>query len=379
MSGQEIITQDGEIITETDIGSGSLAIGLAKAEIDQQVATAKRYPRSIARAQRAIFELVTIDEESAKECNYALPRGGKPITGPSIRLAEIIASEYGNNRTGARVVHVDRVEKFVEAEGVYIDLETNAATTARVRTRIVDRYGKLYSDDMIIVTGNAVCSKAKRNAILAGVPKAVWRKAYEAALATIKGDIKTLSERRDAMLKAFAAFGVKPEQIFKAIDIGGIDDVGIDEITLLTGMHAALKSGEETVESMFGGQTKAEGDKKSTSQKMSDFAKGDTGQEKKKEKPGSEETKKTAEKQTADKKNNQSKQEKPAEDEGNGEIDPPTTDDIEIARDKGHDAFHNGMPRETCPREFNNKGREQERDAWLEAFDAAEAEERNAQ
>ncbi|NKW10250.1 hypothetical protein HGG76_15010 [Ochrobactrum tritici] len=220
MSGQEIITQDGEIITETDIGSGSLAIGLAKAEIDQQVATAKRYPRSIARAQRAIFELVTIDEESAKECNYALPRGGKPITGLNPPRRDH-RPEYGNNRTGARVVHVDRAEKYVEAEGVYIDLETNAATTARVRTRIVDRYGKLYSDDMIIVTGNAVCSKAKRNAILAGVPKAVWRKAYEAALATIKGDIKTLSERRDAMLKAFAAFGVKPEQIFTALDIGG--------------------------------------------------------------------------------------------------------------------------------------------------------------
>ena len=376
MSGQEIITQDGEIITETDIGSGSLAIGLARAEIDQQVATAKRYPRSIARAQRAIFELVTIDEESAKECNYALPRGGKPITGPSIRLAEIIASEYGNNRTGARIVHVDRVEKYVEAEGVYIDLESNAATTARVRTRIVDKYGKLYSDDMIIVTGNAVCSKAKRNAILAGVPKAVWRKAYEAALATIKGDIKTLSERREAMLKAFAAFGVKPEQIFTALDIGGIDDVGIDEIALLTGMHAALKSGEETVESMFRGQTKAEGDRKSTSQKMSDFAKGENGQEKPKDKAGMGDSKKADTKPAAEKKDVKPKPEQSGDEDT--EILPPTSDDIEIARDKGHDAFHNGMPRETCPREFNARGREEERNAWLEGYDAAAEEEAEA-
>nr|WP_313665578.1 hypothetical protein [Brucella intermedia] len=376
MSGQEIITQDGEIITETDIGSGSLAIGLARAEIDQQVATAKRYPRSIARAQRAIFELVTIDEESAKECNYALPRGGKPITGPSIRLAEIIASEYGNNRTGARVVHVDRVEKYVEAEGVYIDLESNAATTARVRTRIVDKYGKLYSDDMIIVTGNAVCSKAKRNAILAGVPKAVWRKAYEAALATIKGDIKTLSERREAMLKAFAAFGVKPEQIFTALDIGGIDDVGIDEIALLTGMHAALKSGEETVESMFRGQTKAEGDKKSTSQKMSEFAKGGNGQEKPKDKAETNGDKKADAKPAAEKKADKPKPEQSGDEDT--EVLPPTSDDIEIARDKGHDAFHNGMPRETCPREFNARGREGERNAWLEGYDAAAEEEAEA-
>ncbi len=62
----------------------------------------------------------------------------------------------------------------------------------------------------------------------------------------------------------------------------------MDEITLLTGMHAALKSGEETVESMFGGQTKAVGDKRSTSQKMNDFAKGENGQEKTKEQAGSD-------------------------------------------------------------------------------------------
>lgn len=380
MSGQELITADGEIISApTTSEQMSLAIGLTKAEIDQQISTARAYPRLVSRVTQNILSLVTIDEQSAEECSYALPRGNKPIVGPSIRLAEIIAGQWGNCRVGARVVHTDRVEKFVEAEGIFHDLETNTATTARVRRRIVDSRGRLYSDDMIIVTGNAACAIAKRNAILGGVPKAVWRKAFDEAEKVMKGDVKTLAERREIIFKAFAAFGVKPEQIFSALGIAGVDDITLEHIPVLTGMRSALKSGEATVEEMFGGQAKAEGDKKSTSQKMSDFAKGDAGQEKKKGKPGSDEAKKTAEKQSADKETNQSKPEKPAEDEGNGEIDPPTTDDIEIARDKGHDAFHNGMPRETCPREFNNKGREQERDAWLEAFDAAEAEERNAQ
>ena len=128
----------------------SLAVMLTRAEVDQQVATSRAMPRSIDRAVKNILSLATMDRESAAECIYALPRGGKPIRGPSIRMAEIIASQWGNCRTGARVVHVDRAEKFVEAEGVFHDLETNMATTARVRRRISDKQGRVLTDDMIL-------------------------------------------------------------------------------------------------------------------------------------------------------------------------------------------------------------------------------------
>lgn len=233
-------------------GNLSLAVSLARAEVDQQVTTARTFPRSIDKAVKNIMTLATLDDQSAEECVYALPRGGKPIKGPSIRLAEIIASQWGNCRIGARVVHVDRLEKYVEAEGVFHDLESNTATTSRVRRRLSDKSGRLLNDDMIVVTGNAACAIAKRNAILGAVPKAVWRKAYTAVEQVIAGDIKTLAERRAIAMKVFAAFGVKPEQIFAALEIGGMQDIGMDHMVILTGMHSALKSGEETVETMFG-------------------------------------------------------------------------------------------------------------------------------
>lgn len=236
-------------------GNQSLAVSLARAEVDQQITTARAYPRSITHAVNNITTLATLDDQSAEECIYALPRGGKPIKGPSIRLAEIIASQWGNCRVGARVVHVDRIEKYVEAEGVFHDLESNTATTSRVRRRLSDKGGKLLNDDMIVVTGNAACAIAKRNAILGAVPKAVWRKAYSAVEHVIAGDVKTLAERRAGAMKAFAAFGVKPEQIFTALGIGGMDDINTDHMITLTGMHSALKSGEESVESMFGPKT----------------------------------------------------------------------------------------------------------------------------
>lgn len=229
----------------------SLAVSLARAEVDQQITTAHAFPRSVTKAVKNILTLATLDEQAAGECAYALPRAGKPIKGPSVRLAEIVASQWGNCRVGARVVHVDRIEKYVEAEGVFHDLETNTATTARVRRRLSTKTGKLFDDDMIIVTGNAACAIAKRNAILGGVPRAAWGKGYEAAISVLAGDVKTLTERRDRALKAFAVFGVTPEQVFAALEVGGIDDVTLEHMPTLVAMHSSLKSGEATVEEMF--------------------------------------------------------------------------------------------------------------------------------
>lgn len=230
---------------------GSLAVELSRVEIDQQIATARRLPRHISRVAQNILSTVTLDEETAEECMYALPRGGKPIKGPSIRFAEVVKAFYGNCRAGSRVVHVDRAEKVVVAEGVFHDLESNTATRAEVRRRIVDSKGKLYTDDMIIVTGNAAGSIALRNAILGGVPKAVWRKAYDAVQRTIAGDITTLSVTREKAVKALATFGATPEQVFQAIGVEGVEDIKLEHIPVLRGMFAALKNGEGTFEEMF--------------------------------------------------------------------------------------------------------------------------------
>lgn len=266
---QEIISADGEVIDGFGTSS-SVAVQLQKAEIDQLITTARAYPRSMKRVQSAIMNMATLDEESAEECMYALPRGGKPIKGPSIRFAEILKQSFGNCRAGARVVDVDRVEMFVEAEGVFHDLETNASTTARVRRRISDKNGRLFKDDMIIVTGNAACSIAMRNAILAGVPKPLWRKAYDSVQATITGDITTLSENREKALKALAAFGVKPEQIFASLGCEGLEDISVDHIGILRGMYAALKNGEATVEEMFFGTVKTASQHDKISDPLSD-------------------------------------------------------------------------------------------------------------
>ena len=43
------------------------------------------------------------DPKTAEGCFFSLPRGGKRLEGPSIRLAEICAATYGNLRCGSRI------------------------------------------------------------------------------------------------------------------------------------------------------------------------------------------------------------------------------------------------------------------------------------
>ena len=63
-----------------------------------------------------------MNQETAQSCSYALPRGGKPITGPSVHLAKIIVSNWGNMRTEAKVVQI--TDKQVISRGTCWDLET---------------------------------------------------------------------------------------------------------------------------------------------------------------------------------------------------------------------------------------------------------------
>lgn len=258
----------GELVEETEtfsetIDSTSALMALNSSEIDTQIATAKRYPRSLKRFLNEALEMVTLSEDIAGECIYALPRGGKSIEGPSARFAEIVVSAWGNCRAGTRVVGED--DRFVTSQGVFIDLQRNTAITCEVKRRITDKYGNKFKDDMIGVTSNAASSIALRNAVLKGVPKAFWRKLYDEARRVAIGDVKTLATRRAAMIDAFGKMGVTPEVIFTKLEIGGEPDITLDHLATLRGMFTALKEGDSTIEQLFAGEVDSSRSKVKTS------------------------------------------------------------------------------------------------------------------
>lgn len=228
--------------------TGMVAL-LNKSEIDQQIATAHKFPRSIKRFRDEALQMVTLSETVAEQCIYALPRDGKTIEGPSARFAEVVASAWGNCRAGARVV--DDSGEFVTAQGVFHDLERNVAITYEVQRRITNRKGQRYSADMIGVTANAACSIALRNAILKGVPKAFWEDMYSEARRVIMGDVKTLANRRANAVAAFQKFGVSADQITAKLGVEGIEDITLEHLVTLKGLLTAIRDGDTTPEDAF--------------------------------------------------------------------------------------------------------------------------------
>jgi hypothetical protein len=230
-----------------------------RAEIDIQIATAKKYPRSLATFRRQVLEMATLDQETAESCWYVLPRqdrDGKPIQGPSVRFAEIVLSCYGNLRAASRPSSID--DDSVTSQAVCMDLEKNVGVQIETKRRIKDKFGKRYSDDMILMTTNAASSIALRNAIFRIVPKAIYKKILDEVKVIGMGEGRTIEAIRESIVEHFKKLGVSVEQISGLLEgmtqapHKGVQDITLEDATVLRGIATAIKDGDASVEETFG-------------------------------------------------------------------------------------------------------------------------------
>lgn len=241
-------------MAETEVIADMTALAvISKAEIDTQIATARAFPRSMATFQKEMGAMVTMSEEVAAECIFALPRGKgddkKFIEGASVRFAEIAIYNFGNARSGARPLTEEK--DYITCEGFFHDLEKNVAIKTEVRRKITDKYNKRFSADMVTMTVNAACALAKRNAILQGIPKALWVGFYELARKTAVGDDKTLISRRTSMMSYFQKMNVSAETITAFLDRSTVEEITLDDLAVLKGIATAIKEGAVTVDKAF--------------------------------------------------------------------------------------------------------------------------------
>lgn len=242
-----------ETLQVTKIERAEALEAMNRSEIDMQIATAKKYPRDIMASINKVVALATVDENTAEECFYSLKRRGSDgdtfITGPSVRLAEIVAASWGNIRVAAQVVGNDG--KFITARGTCIDLETNNAVSVEVQRRICDKYGKTYSEDMQVVTGNAAAAIAFRNAIFKVVPMSTFGSAIEAIKQKAAGQAENLPETIQKMLRYYASIGVTEDMVLFYLGISKRDDIDSEMIESLRGVKNAIKEGMTTARDSF--------------------------------------------------------------------------------------------------------------------------------
>lgn len=241
-----------EEITITEVQDASVIYNQDKAFIDVQIATAKTYPRNLKRAVDNSIAIVTMDQETASTCTYSLPRGGKPVTGPTVHLAKVLAQQWGNLRCEAKVVEIG--QKQITSQAVAFDLENNLAIKVEVKRSIMSKTGR-FNDDMITMTGNAANAIALRNAILAVIPRAVVDKVYNEAKRTITGDLsdqtKLLAKRKKVFDGFKETYALTEQEILSAIGKAAVEHITQDDLVVLIGIGQAIKDGETTVNDAF--------------------------------------------------------------------------------------------------------------------------------
>lgn len=224
-----------------------------RAEIDIAISTAKRYPRSLKSFRANVLTLATLDQETAGSCYYSLQRDGKLIQGPSIRLAEIAVTAWGNIRAGARILGEAKDGKSVSALGVVHDLENNVLVSIESRRRITRSNGRKYSDDMIAVTANAAAAVAYRNAVLKVIPGALLKPIFRECLKVAAGDLKTLGQRRKEVFARLFAMNpaLDEKRVLNAVSKPSLEDVGVDEVAHLIGLGTAVRDRLQDIEEAF--------------------------------------------------------------------------------------------------------------------------------
>nr|DAK88732.1 MAG TPA: hypothetical protein [Caudoviricetes sp.] len=226
-----------------------------RATIDIQISTAKHYPRSLETFTRKAVAYATIDEDTAESCIYRRPVGkdknGKQTyaEGMSVRTAEIVGSCFGNLRVASRII--EQTDRYVKAEGVAFDLESNFSANSQIIEPTVDKYGKPYNERMRIVIAKAALAKARRDATFMVVPKALAKPIETAVRNLLYGTAQSLTRRRAAVEAWIKKLGIDERRVYAALEVGGVLDMNERHLETLTGLRTAIKDGEVSIDEAF--------------------------------------------------------------------------------------------------------------------------------
>lgn len=241
----ESVTLDEILAESVRVYTGDALESMRRADRGIALEQAARNPRVISVCLRRLTEMVTHNASAAAACIYALPRGGKRVTGPSVRFAEMVVAAWGSLDVKTTIVSVG--EDAVVISGRAHDLEVNSIVEVDTRRIVQKKRGSSVADeDMKQLAVSSGTSIAFRNAVLRVVPKALLEDTLEAArkASTGKG---TLADRRQSAFAIFAELGATGDQVLDAIGRAGVADITLDDLVYLRGLVTSIRTGAVTL------------------------------------------------------------------------------------------------------------------------------------
>lgn len=227
-------------------------------EIKGKMFLAKQFPRDVDMAVQ-----LTLAEcsrpELAFSAQYEFPRGDSVVKGPSIRLVEVLARNWGNLIFGTRDVEATAEGTIVEAFAW--DLATNVSDTKTFfvkNERATKKSSYKLTDPRDIYENTANnAARRKRACILSLLPGWYVEQAVAACEETMKKALtsgKSMEEVRAQCVNAFKEFGVTEEQISEKIgrDVTKLTE---NDVARLRRLYSAIKDGFVKPQDAFGGSS----------------------------------------------------------------------------------------------------------------------------
>ena len=225
------------------------------AEVKGKMFLARQFPRDPERSlQNVLMECQR--PKLAEVAQYEYPKGDSVVKGPSIRLVEVLARHWGNIDSG--VAEIEAYDDHTVVKAYAWDLETNVSDEkvfAVQHKRSTKRGSYKLTDERDIY--EMVANKAarrKRSCLLAVMPGWYVEAALEACNETLRNSVtngKNIEEVREAVVTAFAEFGISPDHI--AAKLGRpIDKLDPNDIVKLRHLYAAIKDGFVKAADAFG-------------------------------------------------------------------------------------------------------------------------------
>jgi hypothetical protein len=199
------------------VPSNALAVAesnRAVAEVQAAMVIAQKFPRDHIKAMDRILQACT-RPTLADGALYEYARGGTTITGPSIRMAEMLAQNWGNIQFGIRELEQRDGESTVEAFAW--DMETNTRQVKvfqvpHVRHTKNGAYPLTDPRDIYETVANQGARRL-RACILGVVPGDVIEAAVGQCEVTLKTKIEVTPDRIKKMVETFEGYGVTQAQL----------------------------------------------------------------------------------------------------------------------------------------------------------------------
>lgn len=223
----------------------------AVAEVQAAMMIARANPRDQRAALDRILNACT--RPSLASCAvYTYSRGGSDISGPSIRLAEAVAQQWGNMQFGIREIDQSGGVSTVQAYAWDVETNTRREVTFHVPLVRHTKRGTVNLTDPRDVYEHVANQGARRlrACILAVIPGDVTEAAVAQCEQTMTAHADISPENIQRIVAAFEKFGVTKAQIESRIQ-RRLDAIRPAQVVMLKKIYTSMNDGMSAPEDWF--------------------------------------------------------------------------------------------------------------------------------